>query len=255
MKTPSVMAILQARMASSRLPGKMLLPIIGKKGALELMLGRVGRARKLSRVVVATTHSPVDNPLEAICDRLRVPCFRGSEPDVLDRFYQAARALDAPPVLVRLTGDCPLHDPQIIDEAIEAFEAQGVDYISNADPPTLPDGLDTEVFTREALESAWREARLPSEREHVTPFIRQHPERFKLGRLVYPRDLSGLRWTLDEPGDLELIRALYGRLGERALGFRDVLELLEREPGLQGVNAGIQRNEGYLKSLQKDRET
>ncbi|MBU1694401.1 MAG: glycosyltransferase family protein [Verrucomicrobia bacterium] len=254
-QTRSVMAILQARMGSSRLPGKMLLPIYGEKGALELMLERVRRARLLDRTVVATTVSAQDDPLEKLCARLGVPCFRGSEDDVLDRYYQAAIRHGPASVIVRLTGDCPLHDGRVIDEAVQSFLSQHVHYLSNAWPPVYPDGLDTEVFWFTALETAWKEARLKSEREHVTPYIRNHPERFRIGHIPARKDLSALRWTLDEPRDLQFIRAVFARLGDREFGFEDVLSLLEREPGLGDMNAGMQRNEGYLKSLREDHQS
>ena len=247
-----ILAILQTRMGSSRLPGKALLPIFGGKGALELMLLRLHGCRNLAGLAVATTTAAIDDPLEALCRQLGVPCFRGQVDDVLDRYYQAARAFGAPEAVVRLTGDCPLHDPAVVDRVVAEFLARRPDYLSNVQPPTFPDGLDTEVFTFAALERAWKEAALKSEREHVTPYIRNHPGIFSLGNVTHAADLSGLRWTLDEARDLDFIRAVYARMGRVDFGLNDVLGLLAAEPALAELNAEIGRNEGYEKSLKAD---
>lgn len=199
-------AILQARMGSTRLPGKMLRPIHAGRGALELMLERVRQARSLAQVVVATTTLAEDDALEALCRRLGVACFRGDPADVLDRYYRCALAFDARATLVRLTGDCPLHDPAVIDRVVAFFQGGDYDYAANTHPPTFPDGLDTEVFRFTALEAAWRQATLASEREHVTYHLYTHPQTFRIGNLAQAEDLSALRWTLDEPRDLEFIR-------------------------------------------------
>lgn len=250
--TRGVLAILQARMASSRLPGKMMLPILHGRGALELMLRRVTRARSLDRLVVATTEGEIDDPIACLCSRLGHGCFRGSEEDVLNRYYQAARAFGPVDAIVRLTGDCPLHDPEVIDKVVARFLHSDVDYATNAAPPTYPDGLDTEVFSFAALERAWREAALRSEREHVTLYIRSHTDMFSLCNVPNERDLSGMRWTLDEPRDLEFVRAVYSHLGETSFGMRDVLGLLEARPELGKINADIERNQGLQESLRKD---
>ncbi len=247
-----VLAVIQARMESTRLPGKMLLPILGGKGALEVMLGRVGRARTLDRVVVATTDTRSDDPLADLCERLGFPFFRGSEDDVLDRYYQATRASGPADVVVRLTGDCPLHDPAVIDAVVRRFLKSEVDYACNTSPSTYPDGLDTEAFSFAALEKAWREAKLRSEREHVTPYFRNHPKIFRMCNVAHEQDLSTLRWTLDEPSDLEFVRAVYSYLRGRQFGMYDVLGLLEERPELKKINAGIARNEGLQKSLKED---
>jgi spore coat polysaccharide biosynthesis protein SpsF (cytidylyltransferase family) len=248
-------AIIQARMGSSRLPGKMLMPIFREMGALELMLVRLRKAATLDLLAVATTTDRQDAPLVDVCARLQVPCFRGQVEDVLDRFYQAARALGTPDVLVRLTGDCPLHDPAVLDKVVAHFRTRACDYASNVNPPTFPDGLDTEVFSAAALERTWREAKLPSEREHVTPYLRNHPERFRLSNVTHTTDLSPLRWTLDEERDLAFFRSVYEELGRTEFGLEDVLRVLAEAPSLQTLNAGIRRNEGLLKSLARDKAT
>ena len=247
-----IFAILQARMGSTRLPGKALLPIFQGRGALELMLLRLRGCRKLFGLAVATTTETMDDPLEALCRQQGVPCFRGQVDDVLDRYYQAARSCGTPEVLVRLTGDCPLHDPEVVDRVIARFLEGGVDYASNVDPPSYPDGLDTEVFSFVTLERAWKAAQLKSEREHVTPYIWNHPDIFRRGNVTNTDNLAGMRWTLDEPRDLDFVRAVYARMGRVDFGLNDVLDLLAAEPGLAELNSGIRRNEGYEKSLKED---
>jgi spore coat polysaccharide biosynthesis protein SpsF len=242
-------------MGSSRLPGKMTLPIFGGKGALALMLERVARASLIDELIVATTELPEDDVLAELCRRSEVPCFRGSPTDVLDRYYRCARSFNAGNVIVRLTGDCPLHDPNVIDDVIRLFLRGAFDYAANTHPPTFPDGLDVEVFSLESLEIAWRRATLVSEREHVTYYIYTHPTEFRLANLAHGRDLSGLRWTLDEPRDLEFVRAVYSELGGASLhfGMNEVLALVEKRPELGALNQDIRRNEGLEASLEIDR--
>lgn len=247
-------AILQARMGSTRLPGKMLLPVLEDKGALELMLERARRARTLDRIVVATTTLAEDDALAGLCEKLSVACFRGHPTDVLDRYYQCALSAGRDDTLVRLTGDCPLHDPAVIDRVVEFFASGSYDYAANTHPPTYPDGLDTEVFSFKALERAWSNGRLPSEREHVTYYIYTHPQDFSLGNYAGRTDLSMLRWTLDEPADLEFMRRVYAILGDKPFGMADVLDLLERQPELLELNQHLERNAGLKKSLALDRE-
>jgi spore coat polysaccharide biosynthesis protein SpsF (cytidylyltransferase family) len=155
-------------------------------------------------------------------------------------------------VIVRLTADCPLLDPEVIDKVVKVFQEEDCDYAANVIECTYPDGLDTEVFGYQALRRAWQEAQLKSEREHVTPYIRNHPEVFRLKNVKHPEDLSSLRWTVDEPGDLEFVRAIYHYLGPARFGLKEVLSLLREHPELSEVNRGIRRNEGYLKSLRED---
>ena len=242
-------------MGSTRLPGKMTLPIIDGKGALELMIERITQSDTLKRVIVATTVLPEDDALIDVCKRIGVESFRGHATDVLDRYYQCATALAPGDVLVRLTGDCPLHDPATIDRVVNFFSAGSYDYAANTHPPTFPDGVDTEVFTYAALQAAWRKATLPSEREHVTYYIYTHPSEFRIGNLANDTDLSPHRWTLDEPADLRFIRRIYEELRPcgRLFGMSEVTELLERHPDILALNSDIERNAGLRKSLELDR--
>ena len=248
----NVVAVLQARVTSSRLPGKILRPILGRP-MLALQVERIRRATRLNDLVVATSEDPSDDPLRALCAAAGVELFRGSLNDVLDRVYRAALP-HAPTHLVRLTGDCPLTDPEVIDDVIRAHVDGGNDFTSNARPPTYPDGLDVEVARFAAFTEAWKEARLASEREHVMPFLYNHPERYRLGSVTSPVDRSALRWTVDEPGDFELVRRVYEALYpvNPAFTTADILDLMEREPALAALNANLRRNEGLEKSLRAD---
>jgi glutamate-1-semialdehyde 2,1-aminomutase len=249
----NILAILQARVSSSRLPGKVLKPILGKP-MLGRQIERVLQSRRIDQLVIATSTEPSDDDLESLCRQISIPCFRGSLNDVLDRFYQAAK-IWKPQHVIRLTGDCPLIDPEIIDAAINYYLAGGYDYASNAVQPTFPDGLDVEVFRFSALEQAWKEATLPSQREHVTPFIHQQPERFRIGHYRNVNDLSHLRWTVDEPEDFDLVTKIYEAFYPIHPEFRmqDVLLLLQQRPELAAMNQKIERNEGLKMSLNDDR--
>jgi len=209
----------------------------------------VKRASLVDRVVVATSTNPIDDAIEAMCRENGVPCYRGSEHDVLDRFYVAARAEKAGQV-VRITADCPLIDPEVIDRVVRRFQRGDLDYASNAMVRSYPDGLDTEVFSFSALERAWHESTKTSEREHVTPYLRS--EKFRTANVEC--DSTSLyqhyRWTVDEAADLEFIRAVYRALREKeSFGMKDVLELIEKNPGLEKMNSEIVSNRGYYKSL------
>jgi len=247
-----IVAILQVRVSSSRLPNKVLKPILGKP-MLTLQLERVQRSTMLDQLVVATSLDDSDDNLESLCKEFDIPCFRGSLEDVLDRFYQAAVQYQ-PEHVVRLTGDCPLADPVVIDQVVEFYLQENFDYASNTLEPTFPDGLDVEVFRFSVLEQAWQEAELPSQREHVTPFIHTQPDRFRLGSFKGDVDLSTLRWTVDELEDFELVCRIYEELYPNTPNFTtdDVLELLKRRPELQTINIHFTRNEGFQKSLLKD---
>jgi spore coat polysaccharide biosynthesis protein SpsF len=250
----AILAVLQARMSSSRLPGKVLKPLLGRP-MLARQIERVKRSALIDRMLVATSSAGDDAAIEQLCAELSVGCYRGSLDDVLDRFYRAAQASN-PAYIVRLTGDCPLADPELIDAVIRYCVDGGYDYVSNALQPTFPDGLDTEVLRFACLEEAWREARLPSEREHVTPFIYNRPERFRIGSYTNQVDYSHLRWTVDEPEDFSLVEKIYTALYPVNPRFssEDILAFIGRNPGIAG-NTAIKRNEGYAKSLRKDRST
>jgi spore coat polysaccharide biosynthesis protein SpsF len=233
-----ITAIIQARMGSTRLPGKVLMDL-GGEPALARVVGRLRRATQVNQIVVATTNSIADDAIVRECSRLKVSFFRGSENDVLDRYYQVARVSEAGAV-VRITSDCPVIDPQLVDETIGLFQRQHGDYASNSFPPIYPRGLDVEVFTVAALEQAWSDARKPYEREHVTPYFYEHPELFRLVSLGGQIDHSRYRWTLDTVEDFELLRTIYARFGNKDdFSWGEVVQLMEREPELAELNSRV----------------
>lgn len=245
----SLLAIIQARHGSTRLPAKVLADIAGKP-LLEHVIDRVRRCRHVQGVVLATTRLPEDDALQTLAVRLDVPVTRGDEEDVLARFALAAREHGAS-TIVRITADDPFKDPQVIDRVIEAFLESGADYASNALEPSYPEGLDVEVISLEALLRADREATRPFEREHVTPYVWERPETFSLVNVRHEGpDLSRWRWTCDTAEDLAFARAVYDHLWRENATFTlaAILELLEQEPGLADLIPDIQRNAGLKKS-------
>ena len=237
-----IIAIIQARMGSNRLPGKVMQDICGQP-MLMWVVKRAGMARTLEKVVVAVTTNDEDKIIETFCSTYKIACFRGSPADVLDRFYQAACLFYAD-VIVRLTADCPFVDPDLIDETVHAFLDSKVDFTANRLPPpfarTYPIGLDVEVVSMAALRRAWKEATQLHEREHVLPYLYEMPGRFKILTLDLPQDLGSLRWTVDTPQDLEFIRQVADRLKCRFdFSWRDVLKVLQLHPELKEINARI----------------
>jgi spore coat polysaccharide biosynthesis protein SpsF len=237
-KAMKTCAIVQARMGSSRLPGKVLMDL-GGETVLARVINRLRRCAFLDHIVIATTNTSADDAIVGECGRLVVDSFRGSEQDVLDRYYQAARVCRAE-VVVRITSDCPLIDPELVDETISVFHEGRADYASNTIVQTYPRGLDTEVFSRAALERAWAEARKSYEREHVTPYFYQHPQLFRIASVRGKTDESHFRWTLDTPEDLQLIRTIYSRFNnQHTFGWQQAVALMEREPELGELNSHI----------------
>lgn len=248
-----VVAIIQARMSSSRLPGKVMMKIAGMP-MLWHIIYRLKRADLIDDVAVATTDRETDAPVVKLVEDSGAGVYSGSEEDVLDRYYQAAKKFAAD-VVVRITADCPLIDPRVADRVVRRYLAGDCDYAANTIRYTYPDGLDVEVFSYAVLEIAWREARWASEREHVTPYIRKKAARFRLASVENEVDLSSLRWSVDEKEDLEFVRQVYEHLYKKGRVFymEDVLELLGKYPDLKLINRNIVINEGYARSLNEDR--
>jgi len=246
-----IVAIIQARINSSRLPGKVLADI-GGRTMLARVVQRVRGAGLVDHVVVATSLKPADDPIQEECARLAVDTFRGDENDVLDRFHRAAEAHRAGGV-VRITADCPLADPEVIDRVVRAFLDKRPDFASNTLCRTYPRGLDVEVLTAPALAAAWRHAREAYQRVHVTPYVYQHPERFRLLSVTVDEDLdnpatgdtmSNWRWTVDAPADLEFVREVYRRLvSARPFSWRDVCRLIRRHPCLARINGSVRQKD------------
>lgn len=239
-----IVATIEARMRSTRLPGKVLLPILGRP-MLELMIERLRRVSQLDAIVVATTSDPSCDPIEALAQRLGVGCFRGSEDDVLERVLFAARSAQAD-VIVELTADCPLIDPELTDEAISAFLAADADYASNCLQEPYPRGLDVQVFSMAVLEEVARLTNDPADREHVSLYIYEHPERYRLlGVPTGTPEVADLRLTVDTPEDFELVTRVYQSLYplNPDFGWREIVELFRQQPELRHVNADIQQKD------------
>jgi spore coat polysaccharide biosynthesis protein SpsF len=237
-----VVAIVQARTASTRLPGKVLKDM-GGATMLARVVNRVRRAATLAEVVVATTVEPADDAVVAACEHLGAPVVRGSEADVLDRYYHAASRYGAE-AIVRVTSDCPLIDPGVLDVVVDIFCRERPDYASNVIERTYPRGLDVEVLTFDALVRAWHEAAEPYQRAHVTPYLYQHPELFRLRSVTAEERAPEYRWTVDTEADLAFVREVYARLGNQDhFCWRDVLDLQTRDPELAELNRHIMQKE------------
>jgi spore coat polysaccharide biosynthesis protein SpsF len=237
-------AIIQARMSSTRLPGKVLLPL-GDETVLGQVVRRVKLCRRVDEVIVATTDAPDDGAIVRECGQIGVGWYRGSLTDVLGRYHGAARAAGAE-VVARVTSDCPLFDPTVLDSMMERFcglrqNGAGVDYLSNTLKRRYPRGLDAEVFTFAALDKAQAEARADFEREHVTPYFYRHPELFRLSSYEGAEDHAGERWTLDTPEDYQMLQAVYRELGGGIFSTAAVLNFLKRHPEVGRLNAHIEQ--------------
>lgn len=244
-----ILGIVQARLGSTRLPSKIFMDICGMR-LIERVLRRVENTPKLSGLVVATTTNVEDDELVEWLKSNGYNTFRGSETDVLDRYFRCANEFGCD-AIVRITADDPLKDPEIIGTAIDIFlSSTKVDYVSNTLDPSYPEGLDIEVFSYRALQEAHVQAKLPSEREHVTPYIWKNPHLFNIVNFNMVPNLSSWRWTVDKPEDLEFTREIYKQfIGSPMVSYRSVIELIKTRPELMAINTGIKRNEGYHKSL------
>jgi spore coat polysaccharide biosynthesis protein SpsF len=251
-----VVAIMQARSGSSRLPGKSLQELHPGLTLLGAIAERVRRTPNIAHFVVATTTDSLDDELASQVTRLGWQCVRGHATDVLQRYHQAAEECDAG-VIVRVTADDPFKDPAVIAKAISLLgENPELDYVSNTMKPTYPEGLDIEVVRRRALDRAFEEATLPSDREHVMPFIWRQPEKFRTLNFEHDVDLSALRWTVDYPEDMTFARAVYAALYPKkpAFDMADILALLDRDPSVRQMMTSFQRNAGYLASLAQEKK-
>lgn len=245
--------ILQARTSSTRLPNKVLMPILGKP-MLVHQIERLKQLTCINQLIIATSKEPSDDSIEQLCQQENITCFRGSLNNVLERYYQASQAYPSEHI-IRLTGDCPVIDSDIITEVINLHLCEKADYTSNCIPPTLPDGLDVEIFTSKALAETWKKASTALEQEHVTPFIRESGL-FKCENYQYSYDYSHLRWTVDEPEDFQLITSIFNELYPNMPHFKlhDILDLIARQPALSSVNQKFMRNEGLEKLKPEQRQ-
>lgn len=250
-----IVGIIQARLGSSRLPSKVLMELMGRP-MLSYMLERVSKVEDLHEIVVATTTQQQDDAIEAFCRTNHTKVFRGSENDVLDRYFQAASAYHAD-IILRLTADCPLIDPRVVDKIIHAFlkKYPDIDFAGNVKPATFPDGLDTEVFTMDALRRAWTEAKNPLDREHVTPYFYDEPGRFRTLNITAERDYSKYRITVDHAEDFQvienIIRNLYSK--KRPFSFEEIVAYLDQHQEVMTLNQSFNRNPWYVQ-YQKQKE-
>lgn len=242
-RTMKTIAIIEARMKSTRLPGKNLRPILGKP-MLEMLVERLNQARTLDGVVVATTTDPSDDAIEQTCARIGAGCYRGSMDDVLDRVLSAAQAFNAD-AIVEITGDCPLTDPAMVDEIVNVYRASGCDYVGNVRPATHPIGLAVQVFATRVLEETARSTQDPADREHVSLYIYEHPEKFTLKNVEsgLPEKYRSYRLTVDTPEDFTVVSAVFEALypANPAFGLQEILNFLDGKPELLELNGGIQQ--------------
>ncbi|MBC8153160.1 MAG: glycosyltransferase family protein [Bacteroidetes bacterium] len=242
LQSPAILVVVQARMTSSRLPGKVLLPLLGEP-LLVRMVERLRMAETPFQIVVATSTDPADDILETICRDYRIECFRGDRDDCLDRHYRVAVQYSAD-IVVKIPSDCPLIDPRIIDQVLGVYLANPdrYDFVSNLHPPTWPDGNDVEIMTLDCLKATWQEATKPLEREHTTPYIWDRPGRFRIGNVVWSTGLDyamSHRFTIDYPADYKFIEQVFLELYPENAAFscEDIVDLLERQPEIYRLNA------------------
>lgn len=250
-----ICAIIQARMGSTRLPGKVMMDLCGSH-VLEHVVSRLERSKFIDKIIIATTLDSNNQPIIDFCQKNNVSYYVGSEDDVLDRYYKTAidNNMKDDDIVIRITSDCPLIDPFVVDKVIEEHISNNNDYTTNVIECTYPDGLDCEVFNFSVLKDTWVNANLSSQREHVTLYIRDNPDKFKLGNVKNDIDLSDLRWTLDEKEDFVFINEVYKNLYTKDSFFtmEDILDLLNKKPELLEINSEFMRNEGLIKSLKED---
>ena len=239
-------------MGSSRLPGKVLMKSGNGMPILYHVINQLRHCSKVKNLVIATTTNHEDDEIEKFADNNSVNVFRGKEKDVLDRYFQCAKKYSFS-IIVRITADCPLIDPQIVDKVIEKFFSGNYDFATNTLTRTFPIGTDVEVFSFSALNKAWENTQLPSEREHVTPYLRNQ-ENFKIINVENDKNISNLRLTVDRIEDFELIKQILNNISINPIHLEDVLELFSRKPELIEINKHINHNEGFNKSLEEDKE-
>jgi glutamate-1-semialdehyde 2,1-aminomutase len=238
------LALIQARMGSTRFPGKVLKPL-GDKSLIQFLIERLAQSQTIDKIMLVTSDSQRDDMLASHVESLGYDVFRGSESDVLDRYYHAAASCPSE-IVIRITGDCPLIDPDLVDQVVTKLRKEQADYATNTLPPTYPDGLDVEAFTLQTLKQTWVSATTEAEREHVTPYMRNSGH-FRIASIQNDSDQSEHRWTVDQIEDYEVIRNVLSALGNRAdFSWHDVLELQQKHPSHFGANLGIERNEGAI---------
>ena len=245
--------IIQARVGSSRLPGKVMMKLDKENTVLEYVIKQLSFCKLIDKKIIATTNLEQDNVIEETGKRLGLECFRGSTENVLDRYYECAKRFNLEHIL-RITSDCPLIDPGIVDRVIEEYLTKKYDYVSNTLIKTFPIGMDAEIFSFNILEDVWKNATLESEKEHVTPYIRNKKGNYRLQNILNLEKMDHLRLTLDRIEDFNLIKKITTEIDKRPIMIKDILDLFSKQPELVKINGDISPNEGMLKSLENDRE-
>jgi spore coat polysaccharide biosynthesis protein SpsF (cytidylyltransferase family) len=244
---------MQARMSSTRLPGKVMLRVDEKNPVLYYVIKQISESKLCDKLVIATTTSLEDEKIVKFAKDMNISCFRGSVEDCLDRYYQCAKEFSLS-TIVRITCDNPLIDPALVDDAILFYKSNSYDYVTNCRERTFPQGTEVEIFSFSALEKAWKEAKKYSEREHVTPYFYNNPDQFKIFNIRNNENLSHLRWTVDRKEDLEFVKNIVSKIKKSPILMSDILKLLKMEPGLININKNYVMDEGYLKSLKEDQK-
>jgi spore coat polysaccharide biosynthesis protein SpsF len=244
-------AIIQARMDSTRLPGKVLMKLNGIS-ILQCLFEQLNSSISLNQKILATTINKSDDIISNFANLNDLELFRGNSSDVLDRFYQCAKQFKIKHI-VRITSDCPLIDPEIIDKTIQKYKTGRFDYVNNFYKKRYPYGSEVEVFSFETLEKTWKEANHLSEREHVTPFIYNNPNRFSIGHIEPSEDYSHLHWAVDRIGDLKFVKMIYERIKTKPVHLLDILKVIEDDPSILTINRDSVPDEGYKRSLKNDK--
>jgi spore coat polysaccharide biosynthesis protein SpsF len=244
--------IIQARMGSTRLPGKVMMSIEKDKPLIFYVIEQLKSSKLCDKIVIATTKLKDDEIIVDFAKNNDIAFFRGSTEDCLDRYYNCAKTFGFS-TIVRITCDNPLIDPTLVDDAIKLFNSGYFEYVTNCRPRSFPQGTEVEVFSFSALEKAWNEAKKPSEREHVTPYFYNNPDKFRIFTIKNAEDISNLRWTVDRKEDLEFVRIIVSKIKKTPILMKDILQLIKNEPSLIKINKNYIMDEGYLKSLEVDK--
>ena len=229
-----------------------MIKLTDSETVLSHLINQLQHSKKIDKVIIATTEKHEDDVLLNFAKKNKINIFRGNSLDVLDRYYKCAKEFSCSSI-VRITSDNPLIDPKIIDQVAHEFEKKSVDYISNCNPRTYPYGTEVEIFLFSALEKAWKNAKKPSEREHVTPYFHNNKEKFKICNIKFTENLSHLRWTVDRENDLKFVRKIVSRIKKRPILMTDIIKLISQEPTITSINDTNIPNKEYLKSLENDK--
>jgi len=238
-------------MASTRLPGKVMKKLNGIT-VLECLINQLNSSKLLDGKIIATTHNENDDMIVEFAKSAKLESFRGNSLDVLDRYYQCAKSFSLSHI-VRITSDCPLIDPEIVDKTIGYYKNGSFDYVNNFSKKRYPYGTEVEIFSFETIEKTWKNAEKSSEREHVTPFIYNNPDKFVIGHSEPSKDFSHLHWSVDRIDDLELVKVLYNKISTRPILLADILKTINDDPSILEINKNSNPDEGYRKSLEKDK--